>query len=424
MRGLRMRRWKIIIGLFVTLFICDTVIGDYSEGKNSTLDKVIKSISPNLDDVAISATFVRTHYMPQKIDDYLANKNFKVERTTISELLVNNNGVKESVCDSRKIGDLVKQYSFHYSNDGKYIKIYDSRNQRGQIQKNNDTNQNFLSSVLSPYTVTLKNKFISRSMPIFFDRLSNASVITETTSTKSGNKYIVIEGSYNNSDPERNFKLTVIPSLNYMISALEEYDKSKNILTRMTSNGYAEISTTLAKLYLPRQLTVQKYTYDDYEGNTISIATLDILNTSSSPVDQGSFVFSFPSNAKIYDAITGTDFGKLKNEIDTIAFEAMDDFQSTSTILDDEKGDVIVSRTKASYTKSRMNNINTKEINSTETINIKSMTNSLPNGMLQMPEANVNVPIKIFQALTVFAFAGISIYVICWIKKNKTKNKV
>ena len=124
-----MGRKKAYTGLFVMLFIYVAIIASIAKGNNSTLEKVIGSMSPNLDSIAIDATYVRTFYEKQSLDTSSQNPEPKIKRTIINEILTNSNGIKESLCDSRLVGslmakkilskdiELVKQSAFYYSDD-------------------------------------------------------------------------------------------------------------------------------------------------------------------------------------------------------------------------------------------------------------------------------------------------------------------
>lgn len=370
--------------------------------ENSTLQEILKSMTPTITDFALSATFVRTNYMPQIQEDFSANKGLEVKRTTISEILVNSEGVKESVCDARKTKSLVKQYAFHYSNDGIHTKIYDSRNKRGSARKSSDPSSNYLSFVLSPYVAARQRRFISRAMPVLQTKFNEARIASETSSVRPEGICITLEGEYKNSDPERHFKITVIPAFNYAAVEFEEYDKNKRILTEITKASYVKVPGTSNELWLPKQTIVKRYRYDDYEGNTVQVAKLDILEQKAVAADENMFSLIFPPDSKVYDATLDVDLEKAREEIDSVALEAIDDLLE-SPILADEKGKAIVARARDAYEQDNIVESTNESVVRGKAAE-QTVVPTAQSRTLQMPKSDTKVIlIKIFQALVVIA---------------------
>lgn len=172
---------RVLLTSTLLYFLClHAVYANQENIENPTLQKVIEAAQPQIDNFALSATFVRTQYTPQKIGTPSENDKPEILRTSISELVANSSGIKESLCDSRAIGEHVKQYAYHYSNNGIHSRTYDSRNNYATARKSSNTIPNYLSLVQDPYVAGRRNRFISRATPTFFSRLSSVSITSET----------------------------------------------------------------------------------------------------------------------------------------------------------------------------------------------------------------------------------------------------
>ena len=407
----------LITRLLLVLTLTQSLV--YAQGfkvENQTLQEVLKSMAPKLHNSALSATFVRTIYIPQSPKSFSENKSPKVERTTISELLVNSDGVTESVCDARTTGLLVKQYAFHYSNNGICAKVYDSRNNRGIVRKSPKAVSNYLSLALSPYTGTCQSRFISRAMPTFLSRLKEAQITSETSSVIGGTNCITLEGKYKNSDPEQYFKMTVIPAFNYAVAELEEHDKNRRILTEISAIDFVEASD----LWLPKQTAVRKYRYDDHEGNTVQIATLDILEPKAIPVGKNTFSIKFPSDAKLHDATSGIDLGKIYKEIDEVILASIDDIDIPEMPVD-KKGNIIIARTKQAYKReSSSESIEQKKPVKEKNIG-KAPASPTHSRILQMPESKLKqLAFKTLWVVFAITVAAVVLHIIR--KKSKLRN--
>lgn len=293
--------------------------------ENSTLQKALKSITPNLHESALSATFVRTIYRSQTEQEFSENSNLETRYATTSKLFVGNNGIRESVSSADAIGQSVEQHSLHYSNNGTSAMNYDSVHNRGTVRKNPNKYSNFLSSVLSPYAAMNPSRFIAHTKSFTQSKLNDAKITLETVGVMAGIECITLEGEYEKSDPERYFKITIIPAFNYAIAMFEEYDKNRRILAEVSSVDFVNVSGGSADIWLPKQTAIRKYRYDDYEGKSIELATLEILEPRIVTADENMFSISFANDAKLYDATSGVDLGQLIQEANKVSQDAIDD---------------------------------------------------------------------------------------------------
>jgi len=408
----------ILVILFAYASYLHATIAEGIIVENRTLQEVLKSTAPVLQNSALSATFIRTNYTSQSLQSASENISPDVERTIISELLVNSDGITESLCDARTTGLSVKQYAFHYSNDGIYAKVYDSRNNKGIVRKSPQTISNYLSCVFNPYVVTSQCRFISRGIPTFLSKLKEAQITTETSSVIAGTNCITLEGEYKNSDPERYFNVTIIPTLSYAITKLEEYDKNKRILLAIDTSDYVAVSG----LWLPKKTVAKTYKYDDHEGNIVQIARLDILEPKAVSIDEDMFSLKFPTDAKLYDATSGIDIGEMIQEADK-GIEASIEGINIREVQVDVNGDEIVNRTKQAY---KHENIS-ESIKLNHTVKNEKIvpTNPARSRTLQMPEPYLKQLIfKIAWGLFVITITGVVLYIIRKkIRLNQVKTK-
>ncbi|MBN1980077.1 MAG: hypothetical protein JW795_00990 [Chitinivibrionales bacterium] len=340
-----MKKNVLMAPIILYFLFLNTSYANQENVKNSTLQKVLEQLTPDTDirNTAFSARYVRTTYISQSRDDFSKNISPEVKRTTISELLISGGRVKESICDARLIGTMPKQYAFHYSDDGNHKRVYDSRFNAGTIKIQENT-QNYLQIVLSPLAVTKSNRFISRTAPLLLPKFNQARVTSETVKNIEGVKRIILEGEYENCDPEHYFRIAVAPEFNYAITQLEEYDKNKHILSEINAIDYENISG----LWLAKEISWIRYKHDDEDGDSVQIATLSVLEPKLITASEGMFSLSFPSDAKIYDSTTELHLNKIKEETDAIAQNAIDDIDAVE-ILKDKKGIEIISRTQHAY---------------------------------------------------------------------------
>lgn len=366
--------------------------------ENPILQKALESMAPKLHDSALSATFVRTTYTPQPLSTYVENKHAKIQRTITSELTVNYDGVKESIYDARAVEKYTKQYTLHHSNNGRNAKTYDSKNNRGTTRKSSKAKTNYLSLAVSPDLLSRQHRFVSRSTPLFLNRLNGAIVTSETAAIKGGQKCITLEGQYQNSDPEQYFKITVIPSCGYAVAELEEYDKHERILTKMNASDFGQTPGHSATFWLPKHTSLAKYTYDSYEDDTIQIAKLEILEPKVVPVYEDTFDLTFPNDARIYDATIGMRLDGFYEEADKISLAAIDDVPLNKTTRNKKGGSA--------------GTINTAHV--TKGNNLKKPPMSAPqNRILSTSKSEPNpITIKILQAFFMTTVGVIVFFVI------------
>ena len=312
---------------------------------NSTLQKALDAMSPEMTAHALSATYVRTTYQPQAIQAYAEKQEAKLLRTTISELVISSQGVRESVCDAREVKDGVKQYAFHYANNGARLQTYDSRNGRGVVRRTPRTDKNYLSCLVGPYTGASRGRFMSRAMPVLLARFNGARTTSETSASKDGQGIVTLEGEYANSDPQRYFSITVLPGCNYAVAEFKEYDSSKNILTDMRADDFVKVS---GQLWVPRITHLRKYTYDVHEGNTVQYHKLEVLEPRTVSVGETTFALKFPAKAKVYDATIGLDLAELQREEREILGAEIESIAGYE-IPSDKKGEAIVARAQKAY---------------------------------------------------------------------------
>lgn len=335
----------IALGIFLSLFWHITTL--QASVNNVTLEKALAAMSPEMTADALSATFVRMTYEPQTLQAYSEKNEAKISRTTISELVVSSRGVRESLCDAREVRDGVKQYAFHYANNGERIQTYDSRNKRGVVKKSPQSERNRLSDIVSPYSQTRSVRFLSRGVPSIQSKLTKAAVTSESSGVVDGKRAIILEGEYTNSDPERYFRITILPDANYTVVELKEYDAKKRILTDMQAENVIPVS---GGLYVPTKTHLLKYTYDDHEGSTVQLHKLNILEPKVVPVGGDTFSLTYPHDAKIYDITTDTNIGKLKGETNKDLDAKVFDIQSYE-IPPEKTGKAIITRANKAYAK-------------------------------------------------------------------------
>ncbi|MFA5863793.1 MAG: hypothetical protein WC975_03810 [Phycisphaerae bacterium] len=334
-----------IIGLMLTCSFNSQPVFAETTVENSTLQKVFKSMTPSINDLGLSATFVRTEYPAQSLKNLSADTKLSPDQTIINDVLVNNQGIKESVRASRKATGLLKEGTFHLSCNENGSRSYDSKNKIGVTSRNSAKNINYLSHILSPDIGTVKSRFISRGKPAFLQKLKTATILEETNQDDS----IKLEGEYKNSDPERYFEVTVTPKYNYSITNIVEYDKNKRILTVIVSDNFRSIKNDSSEIWLPQTILQKKYVYDDYRGNTMQMSKLDILDPKFIRVEPSDFVLAFPSGAKvIQDNTLGINFGEVQKMQETATLQAISEM-ATKTPLSDDKGQELIARTQKKY---------------------------------------------------------------------------
>ena len=316
------------------------------EADNATLQKVLDGILPEFTDSALSATCVRTVYKPRAMDapsDPSVGR--QVERTVISEILAGSKYVKESIADSRLAKGSVKQYAFHYANDGRRVYDYDSRNQRGALRKSPKTDSSALGQILSPYAARTGRRFMSRGVPALPARLANARVTSEEACTTDAGPGIEIEGTYENGSPEARFKMTVAPERNYVIVAFTEYDAQGRALAEMRASDFKQVSGPEGVLWIRGQTVVTTYRRDDHEGNSIQTSKMEILDPSLVAARQDDFAFAFPADARrVHDATVDADLEKMRELLD----KTFDDMtrEADLALLGDKRGKSIIARTE------------------------------------------------------------------------------
>jgi hypothetical protein len=327
---------------------------------NPTLQKVLDAYSPSADAGTLSAIFVRTEYAPQTIGGPPSETASTVQRTVISEVLADARNVKESVVAAYKADGSVKQYAFHYSNDGETTKVYDSRNATGHVRRSSGSTANPLGLVLHPHAAVHSGRFISRAIPALMDRLSGATITSEDYSVAPEGDRIVLEGEYSEPSPQHHFMAVVDPALNYAVIDLVEYDKNGNALSEMSAGGFRNIGTDSVPMWVPVHMTVKVYKYDDYEGNTVKMHTLEILDPKLVTSCHEDFAIVFPRDArKVYDATADLDVTQARAEVSRLLADRIGDLdrgqgQRPSTEpLSDRTGDSLVSRAKEAYVTDR-----------------------------------------------------------------------
>jgi hypothetical protein len=280
---------------------------------NTTLRKAIESLAPDVRSSMISATIVRTIYEPHGLR---SNEAARVQRTIVSETIINATSVRESVCDTsiaKNVAMLraeeVKHYVNFYANDADNLYAYDGTHCIGLTRNVPKTaNINPLLNLLDPLAAIGTNRFISRIVPCASKRLLLAQITRESG---EGEK-ITLRGDYRDSDPERYLTLMVNASLDYAIVDLWEYDRNHRLLSEMHASDLIELKGGSTHLIVPSHRTVKRYIYDDYEGDTYQVATLDILKPKETASVTGDRFWRYSDRALVYDAVNNINLGRAK----------------------------------------------------------------------------------------------------------------
>ncbi len=335
------------IALVLAVAVQSTSLGQNVAVDHATLRKALNGITPQDTDYGLSGTFVRTIYVPQPIGGASTSTD-RVQRTLISEILVNASCVQESLCDARLAQDAVKQYAYHYAKNARDVMVYDSRNKVGTIRQRPKTETNILGLLLSPDAATNSGRFISRSMPVLVSKLAGATVTEETHCVTSEGDGVELMGRYGtDADPARRFRMAILPQRNYAIAELTEYDSEGRILTEMSASGFRRVDGCW-DLWLPRQTELKAYRRDDYEGATSQLFRLDILEPKVLAVRQDDFALAFPSDALKVRRIEhrGDPLGHMDDILDDTFDSIVGDIVAN---LSDDKGEGMVERTRAAY---------------------------------------------------------------------------
>jgi hypothetical protein len=293
-------------------------------------------MSPEVKTYALCATCVRITYTPQTFHDSPPSDEPEVQRTNISQLTVSAGGVRESICDARLVKEGVKQYAFHYANNGQRVQIYDSKGNRGIAKDAPAQARNYLASVLTPYTAIPLNRFMSRTQPSLTARLGNARVTSQVPGMVAGRGSVTLEGEYADSDPERYFSVVVVPELNYAVTELKEYDGGKRLLTEFRAADHLRVAEDLV---VPQLVDLTKYKYDDQQGGSVQRFRLQVLDAKTEPVGPGTFSLVMPQGADIYDASAPIDVRPLEWDTKNTIRSSI---ESIGTVERDPKGKTLV----------------------------------------------------------------------------------
>ncbi|MCX5769221.1 MAG: hypothetical protein NTZ09_02940 [Candidatus Hydrogenedentes bacterium] len=315
--------------------------------ESRALKKMQYNLHPTVPNDALSATFVRTSYHPQPLDNRGGNSELEVKRTTISEVTASSDGIKESLFDAREIGSLVKRYVVNYAIDSTRATTYDPNANRAAVRKPSEENINYLSLLLTPELATREDRAISRSKPGCATRIEHVQSVSETSDDKG--KRILVTGVYQYSDPAHHFKAVLIPEINYAISEFEEYTSDNRLLNRITSSDFQRIPFGSQTLWVPQHTVAESYRYDDYEGDSVQTYKMDILKPTSVRVDQTTFVLDIPPDAQVYDAVVGeVRDNKLASKMAaSISRELLE--SPVIPVVTQAKGKDILARTKEAY---------------------------------------------------------------------------
>ncbi len=344
-----MRRDLLVPGLVLACVLClGAAIAQEIKVENGTLEKAVDALTADVKDMAVSATFVRTFYIPQVLEESQNSEPPTIERTTISEVVVNTNGIKETLFDARKIDSLVKRHAKYYSNDGTNTKSYDAKANRGVTRRTPRTDVYHLARLLDPDAAARQSRTLSHIKPGLLDRLDGATVTSETPGSSDQGRTVTLEGEYQDSDPARYFRMTVLPQSGYAIQHLQEYDPEKRILKDVSASDFVRMGMGSTAVWLPKQRTAKTYTYDDQEGNSTQVAHLDILKPRAVSVDDTTFALRFPEDAEVYDAVLGASTSRPQDSVDTSGLAELIENPAVP-ILTEAKGKDIVARTELAY---------------------------------------------------------------------------
>jgi hypothetical protein len=283
------------------LVICASAPANGSD----TLAKAVEGMSPQLSNTALSMTLVRTLYSPTPLS--VASGQNEVQQTTISEILVDSSRIKESICDSRSDGAAVKQYAFHYSNNGKTICTYDSKKRYGSMRAVRNRPTNVMDYVTSPTTPIRRSRFVSRRSVELMAEYCDAEVVSEEKVDFEGMTATSIVGTYGPGKPGVRFRMTVVPEMGNAVTYLREEDEAGRVLCEVSRSQFKKIETDGATVWLPGSTRVKKYNHDDDLGSTVQEATQDMLDVKAhTNATENDFTITFPPNARrVYDATVG-----------------------------------------------------------------------------------------------------------------------
>jgi hypothetical protein len=204
---------------------------------------------------------------------------------------------------------------------------------------------NYLALVTCPALSAYSGRFVSRGVPVFLARLTDALVTSETPGTTGKFNTITLKGEYVNSDPEKTFIITVVPEYNYQILALTESDSNGRVLAEMQVDDLVPVDSQLS---LPTLTRFRRHTYGTHDGHTVQSHEVRVLDPKIIPVDETTFSLAFPSGAKVVDLTSNIDLGALRSAADNAVQDAMRGIGGFQ-IPSDSKGQAIVERARAAY---------------------------------------------------------------------------
>lgn len=307
----------------------------------TTLETVLESMSPVMTAHALQATIVRTTYEPQTLDAHDRGLEAKVLRTVISEVAASSDGVREAVRDAWSVKDGVKQHAFYYANAGGTVQTYDARNRLASTRPSPQVETNHLAFVFDPLRRVGTRKFASRSAATLPGRLRKARVTKRTVSMVGGYESVAFEGEYEDSDPERTFSVIVIPAFSNAVAELKEYGVKGRILTDLSTEGFVNVGDGL---WLPETTRLERFLYDDHEGDSVQLTKSEILEPKLAVVGERTFVLDLPK---------GVDAPRINiDKASRDLFKAMEEGLDALPAYDiprERKGKAILARAQEAY---------------------------------------------------------------------------
>lgn len=343
----------------IFIWTITSAFGFVLAAENETLSKALNSMSSILDSKSLKTTLVRTHYKSCPVEKFEQGFEPPVRRTSISEIIVDNNRVRESVSDDRKTLLNTKHNFYTYSNNSGQIKLYDPSNNKGTIRKTPSHKKDYLFQLISPFSSLKEGKLISRDS-IDISRFQNVLITSETKEGNDSNARIILKGTFVDALPYDTFEISILPGCNYAITSVVEYNKKGNTLTDIESIDFKKIGD----LWVPGSILCLKYNYDPSATNTVSMSLVDILKPEVAKIPDRDFDLIFPKGTKTYDTELGLDISTIRNEADSVALDFFTELYNFKAINSSKNQDVI-NRAKKALKDERANKVATKKPDST-----------------------------------------------------------
>lgn len=329
------RSGVLIARVLAMYFIAVTVLAAESTS-GPLLERIASAMTRQMTTNAVEATCVRTIYERQTEEAYQVDKDANVLSITVSDIVLNSEGVREQIWEAATSGEKPAHYAFQYADAGDRSQAFGRASRRLLVREGTDDRPNYMEILVCPTVRLASNRFIAKSVSSGTGRFDGARIISSKETTLGEHEAIVLEGEYADSDPERAFSITVIPSLNCAIAAMTNYDSKGRVLSDMQARDFVAISDSL---WIAQQTNLTAYIYDDRIGTTVRRVRLQVMDPRLVPVSASTFSLAVPPNARATEVTNLSESEQLARDMDAIMAEQNDDFLAI-TALSEQEGHV------------------------------------------------------------------------------------